>query len=80
MNSKINFTTDEYRTKYFKHGNYMFHVHPYGKGEWTLSLYEYGVKQRTGYQQIGFHFVMELSRTPISLNEVRNEINKFITL
>jgi hypothetical protein len=75
---KIKFTTDEYRTKYFHHGNYKFHVYPYGRGEWTISLYEYGAKQRQGYQEIGYHFAMKLGIVPMNINAVREVIIKFI--
>jgi hypothetical protein len=79
MQNKIKFTTDEYRTKYYTNGNYCFHVYPYGKGEWTLSLYEYGAREIKYGLQMGFHFVMELGFRPLSIKEVREEIIKFLT-
>lgn len=82
---KIKFSTDEYRNKSYKFRNYLFNVYPYGRGEWILSLYEYGARERKGcggtiYNEYGFHFIMELSRNPITLDKARKLISEFLEI
>jgi hypothetical protein len=76
----IKFKTDEYNTKTFHHGPFLFMVYPYSKGEWTLSLYEYGSRRISSEcEEIGYHFTMALSYRPESLNKVRDIISDFIS-
>lgn len=75
----IKFSTDEYNIKTFISGKYLFRVHPYGRGEWTLSLYEFGCKSiGDNCSELGYHFQLELSTQPLSIKEVREAITKFL--
>jgi hypothetical protein len=74
---KIKFENED-GAKFFTQGRYRFHVYPYDR-KWTISLYVYGIRELGNCHEIGFHFREKLSEVPLTINEVREHINNFLT-
>lgn len=76
----IKFKTDEYNMKEFYHGPFLFRVYPYGRGEWTMSLYQYEYRQITPIcREYDYQFAMELTYRPETLTKIRTIISDFIS-